>query len=181
MNFDGTSWNATVDQFEDAQLISAGSNSFVTFAAIGNNLPDFLGGVTGNGSDNTLVGTAGGETLDGAGGNDILVGLGSNDTLLGGAGADMLLCGSGNDILNGGIGNDVVSGGRGADSFTFADTGAANMDLIVDYSYVEGDKIDLSAFARHQLRARKFGFRLRAAHTDRVKHHSAGRYERCGR
>jgi Ca2+-binding RTX toxin-like protein len=66
--------------------------------------------------------------------------------LLGGLGADMLLCGSGNDTLDGGVGSDVLSGGRGGDTFAFtAPVIAANLDLIVDYSYVEGDKIDLSA------------------------------------
>ena len=146
LNLGATSWNAMVDNFETAQLaISAGSNSIVTYTAIGSDLPDLLAGSIGDASNNTLVGTSGIDSLDGAGGNDILVGLGSNDSLLGSGGADMLLCGSGNDTLNGGTESDVLSGGRGADTFVFSATGASNVDLVVDYSYVEGDKIDLSA------------------------------------
>ena len=68
-----------------------------------------------------------------------------NETLNGNAGADMLLGGAGNDTLNGGTGNDIVSGGTGADRYVFAETGSANKDSIVDYSFVEGDTLDLSA------------------------------------
>ena len=57
----------------------------------------------------------------------------------------MLLGGAGNDTLRGGTGNDILAGGTGADNFTFAETGFANSDSIVDYSYVEGDTLDLSA------------------------------------
>ena len=59
--------------------------------------------------------------------------------------SDMLLGGAGNDTLNGGIANDILSGGIGADRFVFAETGALNSDNIVDYSFVDGDTIDLSA------------------------------------
>jgi VCBS repeat-containing protein len=147
LDLSNTSWNATVNNFENAQLaLSAGSNSFVTYAVASGNtdLPDFLAGTTGNSNANTLVGTSGSETLSGGAGNDILVGLGSDDSLLGGGDSDMLLGGAGNDTLTGGTGNDVLSGGRGADSFVFAETGASNVDAIVDFSYVEGDRIDLS-------------------------------------
>jgi Ca2+-binding RTX toxin-like protein len=138
-----SSWNATVGGFESASLaIAAGSNSIVTYAAIGSNLPDHLAGATGNASDNTLVGTSGADTLSGLGGNDILVGLGGDDSLLGGAGTDMLLCGAGSDTLNGGDGNDILSGGGGAD--TFVVDNLVSTDVVVDYSCVEGDKIDLS-------------------------------------
>jgi Ca2+-binding RTX toxin-like protein len=44
-----------------------------------------------------------------------------------------------------GTGNDILAGGTGADRFVFADTGAANIDSIADYSFVDGDTIDLSA------------------------------------
>jgi hypothetical protein len=39
--------------------------------------------------------------------------------------------------------SDILSSGRGADTFAFQHTG--NPDMIVDYSFVDGDKIDLSA------------------------------------
>jgi Ca2+-binding RTX toxin-like protein len=147
LNLDAAAWNASVSNFENAQLgLAAGTNSFVTYGVSGSNtdLPDFLAGTTGNASANTLVGTASGETLTGNAGNDILVGLGGDDLLLGGSESDLILGGIGNDNATGGIGNDVLSGGRGADAFTFAESGAANVDAIIDFSYVEGDKIDLS-------------------------------------
>jgi T1SS-143 domain-containing protein len=142
-----TAWNANVTNFENATLALASSDSFVGYTAIGENLPDFLAGLTGDANDNTLVGTAAGETMSGNGGNDIVVGLAGNDTLNGNAGADLLLGGTGNDTLAGGTGNDLLSGGTGGDSYVYAngETGAGNLDIIVDYSFVDGDKIDVSA------------------------------------
>ena len=96
-------------------------------------------------SNGTTVGTTGADTISGLGGNDILVGRGGDDTLNGDTGSDMLLGGSGNDTLRGRTGNDILAGGTGADRFVFAETGFLNSDSIVDYSYVDGDTIDLSA------------------------------------
>ena len=64
-----------------------------------------------------------------------------------GSGIDFLVGGDGNDILVGGTGNDVLSGGQGADAFTVnaGETGSGNADTIVDYNFVEGDKLDLSS------------------------------------
>jgi len=144
LDLGASSWNATASGFETASLaLAAGTSGFVTYTAIGSNLPDYLAGSTGDGLDNTLVGTTGGDTLSGLGGNDILVGLGGNDSLLGGSGSDLLLTGSGNDTLNGGTGGDILSGGGGGDNFAFDDV--LSVDLVVDYSYVGGDRIDLSA------------------------------------
>jgi len=56
----------------------------------------------------------------------------------------ILLGGAGNDTLRGAV-NDILSGGIGADNFIFAQTASANSATIIDYSYVEGDAIDLSA------------------------------------
>jgi VCBS repeat-containing protein len=141
-----SSWNATVAGFETANLaLASGNDGIITYAAIGSTLPSYLAGLIGDGGDNLLVGSAAGESLLGDSGNDILVGLGGNDLLLGGMGSDLLLGGAGNDKLNGGTGNDILSGGSGADTFAFSETGALNVDAIIDYSYVEGDKLDLSA------------------------------------
>ena len=110
----------------------------------------------------TVVGTAAGETLNGGVGStdvanngaDILVGLDGNDILWGGAGSDLLLGGNGDDELHGGSGVDILSGGRGADKFFFSASSidadadglpTTNADNIVDYSFMEGDKIDVSA------------------------------------
>ena len=75
---------------------------------------------------------------DGVDGNDgvVLVGNGADDTLLGG---------DGDDILIGELGNDTLTGGGGADTFVFAELGLAHADVITDYSFAEGDKIDLGA------------------------------------
>jgi Ca2+-binding RTX toxin-like protein len=67
------------------------------------------------------------------------------DYLDGGAGNDTIYGGGGNDAIIGGIGNDTLSGGSGADIFKFAETGASNVDSILDFSNGEGDKIDISA------------------------------------
>ncbi|WP_441276863.1 T1SS-143 repeat domain-containing protein [Tardiphaga sp. 172_B4_N1_3] len=66
------------------------------------------------------------------------------DYLDGGAGNDTIYGGGGNDTIIGGIGNDTLYGGSGGDIFKFAETGAANLDKILDFSNAEGDKIDLS-------------------------------------
>ena len=68
-----------------------------------------------------------------------------DDILTGSSGSDLLVGGDGNDILVGGIDNDTLSSGTGANTFAFRETGSANIDHIVDYSFVENDKIDLSA------------------------------------
>ena len=99
-----------------------------------------------------LIGSAAANNINGQGGDDVLVGLADNDMLDGGAGADLLLAGDGDDALTGGIEIDVLAGGRGADTFNFAATDAnadgvptTNADWLVDYSFVEGDTMDLSA------------------------------------
>jgi Ca2+-binding RTX toxin-like protein len=139
-----TSWNATAFDFEDASLaLATGPDGFVRYDAIGEDIPDFEPVPT-IGND-TLVGTTGNDTISALGDTDIVVGRGGDDTLNGDAGSDMLLGGSGNDTLRGGTGIDILSGGTGADRFVFAETGLSNRDSIVDYSYVDGDAIDLSA------------------------------------
>ncbi|MDE2387870.1 MAG: calcium-binding protein [Betaproteobacteria bacterium] len=85
---------------------------------------------TGNSLANILLGNSGNNTLDGQGGDDSLNG------------------GGGNDILTGGLGIDQLTGGAGADMFSFitlADSGiGASRDVILDFSKLEADKIDVS-------------------------------------
>ena len=66
----------------------------------------------------------------------VLVGNGGHDTLIGG---------DADDILIGELGNDTLTGGGGADTFVFSETGLAHADVITDYNFDEGDKIDLGA------------------------------------
>ncbi|HEX5843313.1 MAG TPA: type I secretion C-terminal target domain-containing protein, partial [Pseudomonas sp.] len=66
----------------------------------------------------------------------VLVGNGSSDTLIGG---------EGDDILIGELDNDNLTGNGGADTFVFAEAGVDHADVITDYSFADGDKIDLGA------------------------------------
>lgn len=72
-----------------------------------------------------------------------VVRIGGNDTLYGGAGNDLIFGQEGNDIINGGAGNDILYGGSGADTFVF-DALSDRVDVIKDFSAIEGDKIDIN-------------------------------------
>lgn len=74
-----------------------------------------------------------GQSSTGTGGDDILFGTGIADRLDGAGG---------NDVLIGGLGNDTLTGGSGHDRFVFAESGAANLDRILDFS--SDDALDLS-------------------------------------
>ncbi len=105
--------------------------------------------LTGNLLDNTLNGNVGNNVIRGAEGNDTVLGNDGNDTLFGDAGVDILRGGNGDDILVGGAGADQLQGGVGADTFRFlstADLGltGATSDRVLDFSSVQGDRIDLS-------------------------------------
>jgi Ca2+-binding RTX toxin-like protein len=76
-----------------------------------------------------MVASNAGNTLQGGGG------LGDADLLLGGTSADTLI---------GGVGNDVLAGNLGADTFEFSHFGTANRDIVADYNFMEGDKLDLT-------------------------------------
>ncbi|MEM9635182.1 MAG: DUF5801 repeats-in-toxin domain-containing protein [Pseudomonadota bacterium] len=68
----------------------------------------------------------------GGSGDDILVGDDSSNQLLGG---------SGEDLLAGGLGADTLTGGEDADTFVL--DSLAEADIITDYTFDDGDKIDL--------------------------------------
>ena len=75
--------------------------------------------------------------------------LGGDDVLIGGAGNDLLFGGAGDDVLIGGPGNDIMYGGLGADTFVWqsGDQGSVDnpaMDIVMDFSLAEGDRLDLS-------------------------------------
>jgi serralysin len=104
----------------------------------------------GDGNDNELSGFDGNDLLKGFGGSDILQGYQGHDQLFGLDGNDYLLGDEGNDILYGGAGRDELTGGIEADIFAWYDTtdtddteGAA--DVIVDFNFAEGDRIDLAS------------------------------------
>jgi uncharacterized protein (TIGR01370 family) len=106
---------------------------------------------TGTGSDDTLLGGAGGDRIYGRGGDDdvsgnagrdLLMGNRGSDRLSGDSGDDHLFGGAGADEIAGGAGKDRLDGGKGADIFGFAP--GDGRDVIADWG--PGDRIDLSAF-----------------------------------
>lgn len=103
--------------------------------------------ITAADSNASLKGMAGDDTLIGRTGNDTLSGGTGSDKLYGNAGDDSLSGGAGNDVLLGGLGSDTLAGGAGADRFSYTakDINTGDVDLIVDFSRAEGDKISLSA------------------------------------
>jgi hypothetical protein len=120
--------------------------------------------VIGTAAGDVIGGSAGAlaNRLDGRGGDDLLFGWTGADTLLGGEGDDqlfgqqdddVLLGDAGNDRLFGWAGDDVLTGGTGADGFMWTGAGEGT-DRITDYSYAEGDLIDVvgdpASFAFYQ-------------------------------
>lgn len=91
-----------------------------------------------------FVGNAGDDRFTGLAGADTLTGGDGQDRLAGGGGADSVAGGAGDDTLMGGSGADTLRGNAGADVFVFSGmAGLASGDTIADYSYAEGDRIDL--------------------------------------
>ena len=122
--------------------------------------------VNGTSDDDTIVVRGSGNTISGFGDDDTIFGVGDANLLYGdstvqrgpdsGTGSDVLIGGSGDDTIWGGASADTLQGGGGADKFSFGfvpqallpvlDSTSQNPDLIVDFSQVEGDVIDLSSF-----------------------------------
>jgi Ca2+-binding RTX toxin-like protein len=103
--------------------------------------------LSGSSYDDHLWGNDDANVLWGHTGNDWLKGFDGNDELHGGNGNDTLYADAGADSLIGNPGADTMGGGAGGDHFIFYspyDTGPMGADYIVDFNYVEGDKIDLS-------------------------------------
>ncbi len=105
---------------------------------------------SGLGGNDRLEGQSGDDTLHGGDGADVLIGAADDDTLYGDAGNDTLNGGSGFDVLVGGAGVDTLTGFHHADDFVFApgdsSIGAGFRDVITDFSTVQGDDLDLTAF-----------------------------------
>lgn len=94
----------------------------------------------GRGSD-TIHGNAGVDALYGQRESDTLFGEEGNDWLHGGQENDTLDGGAGADTINGGLGTDFLTGGQGGDLFVF--TSGQNNDTISDFSFNDGDRLDL--------------------------------------
>jgi hypothetical protein len=91
---------------------------------------------------------------------DTIHGGNDHDKLFGGPGDDLLIAGhKGNDFLSGGPGNDTIvaghghdtmRGGGGADVFRFklhGDSPPGRLDVIMDFSHLQRDKINILGFA----------------------------------
>jgi Ca2+-binding RTX toxin-like protein len=86
--------------------------------------------------------------VGGGTGDDLVDGDSGNDELYGNAGNDVLFGDRGQDYLDGGAGTDRLWGGFGADRFalrTLTDTTdtRAGADYIGDFSFAQGDRLDL--------------------------------------
>lgn len=80
----------------------------------------------------------------------------SGSVITGDDGHNILVGTDGDDILIGGLGSDTLTGGAGADTFVL--NSLAEADIITDYQFGEGDKLDLG-----QLLANAFGSTVDAA------------------
>ncbi len=103
--------------------------------------------IVGGDGDDVLIGGEGDDTLIGGGGNDALHGNGGDDTLFGGAGDDELFGGDGEDVLVGGSGANELTGGGDGDVFVFTKAALDDglLDQVLDYSFADGDTLDLTA------------------------------------
>lgn len=88
-----------------------------------------------NALDNTISGF---EDSD-----DVINAQAGNDTVRGLSGNDLLRGEMGDDVLIGGAGNDTLVGGLGADQFQLNGP-TAGIDIIQDFSEVEGDRLLVS-------------------------------------
>ena len=83
------------------------------------------------------------ENAKGGTGNDTIKGNSAANYLFGFDGDDHLDGGAGNDQLEGGRGADTLTGGKGADHFIFASPLDGKADTITDFSFSEGDLLQL--------------------------------------
>jgi serralysin len=95
-----------------------------------------------NGADR-VYGGIGGDLCFGGAGNDTLYGGADGDTLYGGADNDLLYGDRDNDLLFGDRGNDTLTGGSGGDRFAF--NPGSGVDLVSDFNFGEGDRIQLAS------------------------------------
>ena len=118
-----------IDTLADVVLENAGEGSDQIYASITYTLTQanvenlrLAGGTNINGTGNSLD-----NTLHGNGGNNTLSGLG------------------GNDLVDGKEGNDILIGGTGADTFKFFQ--GSGVDVVSDFSAVQGDSINIHAYS----------------------------------
>lgn len=154
---DGTLINvANIDDGDDPDFELEGASG-VAIAQIGGEAFLFVPGADDNGISVFRIDVTG-LTINGTSGNDVINALDSapsqllpselGDVINGFGGNDTLEGLGGDDALTGGAGKDALSGDAGADKFNYdlvleSLKGAANRDVIEDFSRAQGDKIDL--------------------------------------
>jgi len=143
LDLSGTSWNAAVQNFEFGLLGLAGGVDEVVVYQPATSTTGLPNSTTASAGRDLLIGAGTNSNIGGQGGDDIILGRAGNDTLQGNSGNDLILGGDGMDTIIGGIDDDILSGGRDADTFVMDNT--SSIDTILDYSFVDGDVIDLSA------------------------------------
>nr|WP_281409344.1 calcium-binding protein [Microvirga terricola] len=95
--------------------------------------------------------------------NNVLTGGGGNDRLIGNEGNDFLTGGSGRDTLQGGLGQDTLWGGPDADVFlwnSIEEIGSwvKDADIVMDFSPLQGDKLNFKYIDADTTRAGKQSF-----------------------
>lgn len=141
---------ATIDGARGDDWISGGTGNDNLNGGAGHNTVFYERATSGVTVDLSITGS---QNTVGAGTDTIsrfndLVGSDFSDHLFGDAGDNRLDGGKGDDVLFGAAGADELRGGEGADRFVLALTAyskPAGMDTILDFSRVEGDRVDLSA------------------------------------
>ena len=83
------------------------------------------------------------ENAKGGTGDDTIKGNSAANYLFGFDGDDTIDGGAGNDQIEGGRGADTLTGGKGADHFIFASPLDGKADTITDFSFSEGDLLQL--------------------------------------
>ena len=138
-------WGASYLRGEEGDDSIVGGSSFDDIN--GNQGADTASGGAGN---DWVVGGKDNDRLSGDAGDDLVLGNLGSDTLSGGDGSDTLRGGQDNDLIAGGAGDDWLSGDRGADTLVggagadiFHSFGGADLDVILDFHFDEGDRLRL--------------------------------------
>ena len=92
--------------------------------------------------DDTIFGDNKNDYIYGGNDHDWLYGLDGHDDLYGESGNDYIYGNEGNDYLSGGSGYDKLYGGIGADTFKIGHDTGLGYDIIFDYDFDQGDKIE---------------------------------------
>ena len=116
------------------KILGEGGNDSI-FGNLGHD--QLFGGI----DDDWINGNQGNDVIFGNLGDDQLFGGKDDDWIDGGPGNDRIFGNIGSDQLNGGDGNDTLTGGSSDDRFYLS----KGVDIVTDFSFIEEDKIILSA------------------------------------